>query len=917
MNIASVTMLRLLVTLSVALGTSDVAFAANRTQSLAGDWKFLLNGPVATAAGGALPVPDFADDIELPGTTDTRKKGPENKERLESSLTRLHRYIGPAWYQREFTIPSSWSGKSVTLFLERTKDTRVWIDGKDMGTSPILCTPQEYALGTLVPGVHTVTLLIDNSRKPVPGDNHQTSDNTQGNWNGVIGRIELQAVDPVSLADVQFYPIIAGKKIQVRLKIANTSGQAGKGNVTLAVKGPGGVAVEKTAPVSWTTEGGHAEVELALGDKALLWDEFSPNLYNLTTTLKTAAGEDRRTARFGLREFKATGSQFTINGRVTFLRGKHDACVFPLTGHPPMIKAGWLKYFKTCQDYGINFIRCHSWTPPEAAFEAADELGMYLQPELPFWGTFDEKIEAALLPEAERILKAYGNHPSFVMLTFGNELGGSREIMASMVKQLRSQDDRHLYAQGSNIYYWNPQLNPGDDFWTTMKTGKDAKFNVRGSFATVDGEGIIQSGPPNTLHNYSEAIKGIPVPVIGHEVGQFSVFPNFDEIKKYTGVFRTRNFELFKEKLDKAGMLNQADDFFRASGQLAAICYRQDVEIALGTPGFGGFDLLDLQDFPGQGTALVGILDAFMDSKGILKPAEWREFCAPQVLLARFDRYAWTTAQSFTAALQLANYGKGDVSAPVEWTLTDSKGRVLQRGKLPAVPATQGGLRDLGTLTIPLANVVAPAKLTLELRLRGTKIQNHYPIWVYPAEINTTPPAGVMLTQKLEPSALDELARGGRVVFSPAPGSAVQSVKGGFIGNFWGWWGGKNVPETTGFLCDPKHPALREFPTDYYTDWQWFNLLKGSQPAILQGLMKGNPIVQMIDNKMRNDKLGLIFEFRVGPGRLLVCMANLTGQASQPEARQLLRSLLDYAASDAFDPKESLTPAELSKLVGQ
>ena len=829
----------------------------------------------------------------------------------------MHKYVGPAWYQREFTVPESWSGKPVTLFLERTKHTRLWIDGKSMGSSPILCTPQEYALGKLTPGTHVLTLLIDNSKVPVPGENHQTTDTTQGNWNGIIGRIELQANPPVTLSNVRLTPQIAGKKIRVSFDVSNSDAQAGTGNANFAVSGPGDVDLKESIPVSWTPSGGKVETELALGDSARLWSEFDPALYTLSVTLTAGDETDEWTQRFGLREFKANGTQFTINGKTILLRGKNDCAIFPLTGHPPMDKAGWLKYLKTCQDYGLNYLRCHSWTPPKAAFEAADELGMYWQAQLPFWGGFTEEIKTALMPEGVRILEEFGNHPSFVMFGLGNELTGSREVMTSIVESLRKTDPRHLYAEGANNFFWDPTPGPADDFWATMKTGKGTEFNVRGTFATVDGgQGIIQVGKPGTNHDYSGAIKGVSIPVIGHEIGQFSVFPNFAEIEKYTGVFKARNFEIFRDRMEQAGMLDQADEFFRASGQLSAICYRQEIEIALGTPGFGGFDLLDLQDFPGQGTALVGILDAFMDSKGIITPEKWREFCAPQVLLARFDRYTWTTDQSFEATLQLANYGASDVSAPLDWQLNDADGKMLQSGELPAVSAEQGGLRDLGSLSFPLREISAPTKLTLKLSLRGTEIQNHYPVWVYPAEIDTTPPAGVTLTQKLDPAAFEKLEQGGRVVFSPPPGSSVKSIKGGFISNFWGWWNGQNVPATTGFLCDPEHPALKGFPTEYHTDWQWYHLLKGSQPAILQGLMKGKPIVQMIDNKVRSNKLGLIFEFRVGEGKLLVCMADLTDEPGQPEARQLLRSLLDYASSNDFNPAESISPSELSRLNG-
>ncbi len=371
-------MFKLFISLTVALGITGTAYADNRSQSLAGDWKFLMDGPIVAADGAALPTLEFTDSIQLPGTTDTRKKGPENTERLEGSLTRLHKYIGPAWYQREFTVPESWSGKPVTLFLERTKHTQLWIDGKDMGSNAILCTSQEYALGKLTPGKHVITLLIDNSNRPVAGGSHQISENTQGNWNGVIGRIELLAKPLVTLENVRVTPEIAGKKINVSFEISTNDAREGAGNATFAVSGPGNVEMRKSIAVNWTSSGGKGEVELVLGDSARLWSEFDPALYTLSVTLAVGDETDEWTHRFGLREFKANGSQFTINGKNILLRGKNDCAIFPLTGHPPMDKEGWLQYLKTCQDYGLNYIRCHSSDPSEGGLRGGGRTGYVL-----------------------------------------------------------------------------------------------------------------------------------------------------------------------------------------------------------------------------------------------------------------------------------------------------------------------------------------------------------------------------------------------------------------------------------------------------------------------------------------------------------------------------------------------------------
>ena len=73
-----------------------------------------------------------------------------------------------------------------------------------------------------------------------------------------------------------------------------------------------------------------------------------------------------------------------------------------------------------------------------------------------------------------------------------------------------------------------------------------------------------------------EAHELAAVPVIVHEMGQWCVYPNFDEIKKYTGPLKPKNFEIFRDSLAAHGMLDQWRDFLRASGKLQALCYKEE-----------------------------------------------------------------------------------------------------------------------------------------------------------------------------------------------------------------------------------------------------------------------------------------------------------------------------------------------------
>jgi len=914
---------------------------AKEVQSLAGEWRFTMSGPAPTFPQAGLPKVNFDDRIGLPATTETAGKGALNPAREVMNLTRVRKFEGAAWYERDFVIPSAWSGKQLELFLERTKYSQVWWDGRPMGSQALFGSPQVRDLGAASPGQHRLTIMVDNrsERWPAKGwDAHQNSDATQTNWNGIIGRIELSALDPISLGPVAITPQVGTSAFHLRVTLNNATGKEASGDLVLAavstnhggqVHVPRPIMLPIQVEASPTTT---VELDLPLGEGARRWDEFNPDLYTLTLGLVTPRGIDRCTIETGLREFSGTSGQFTINGWTTFLRGKHDACVFPLTGHPPMDVEGWLTYLGTLKTWGINHLRCHTWLPPEAAFIAADRLGMYIQPELPFWGIFNAQVRDGLMPEAEGQLLYFGNHPSFVMLSLGNELQGERSLMRDMITALRTKDPRVLYADGSNTIHWDAKEQPHNNWRTTATVPVNGKpVLVRGSFGgQFANQGIVQTGDGSTRDDFRAGLVGATMPLVAHETGQFSVFPDLREIPRYTGVVQARNFEQYRETLIRRGMLDQAPDFLRASGSLAADLYKEDQERYLRTPGFGGFQVLDLQDFPGQGTALVGLLNAFMEDKGVTTPAAWRRSCAPVTVLARFDRCIWTTAQTYVADLELAHYGVADWNNVVTtWQLVDDTGKVLASSTLTAVHLAQGKLHSLGKVEVPLAGIAVPTRLELRVETRCgaggradqpglDRAENRWAVWVYPAVI-VQPKAPEVLVAKAWDLAVEQrLAAGGKVLFMPSGSNWGDPLSGGYATDYWSWNFFHNQPGTFGLLVNEHHPALSRFPSRSYTERQWTSIVHASRPVILSELPEGTrPIVQVIDNPVRCERLGLVFEFAVGRGRLLVCAADLDLLAeTHPEAAQLRASLLAYVASSAFAPTSALKPEQIKTLFG-
>lgn len=907
---------------------------------LEGNWGLQLD----TAGAGIAPdwlTKSCTDSLFLPGTTDMGKKGTYNTDMtLTTSLSREYVFEGKALYTKQVDIPEEWDGTSVRLVMERTKPTTIWIDGKEVGANNDISTAQQYDLSSyLFPGTHTVAILVDNGKLAVPekvyGSSHAYSASTQTNWNGIIGDFYLESVPLCGIDDIQLYPDVAKKVVTARVTLRNPDKGAGKGILSFYAEAWNTDKQHKTpvqtVEVDWTKP--EQELELALGDKALLWSEFTPSLYRFSVSLKTDQSVDTEQATFGLRDFKTKGRQFTMNGKTTFLRGKHDACVFPLIAHTAMDVETWRHYFQVAKQYGINHYRFHSWCPPEACFEAADIEGIYLQPELPIWGNIDiddTELCDYLLKEGRNLHRAYSNHASFVMFGLGNEMSGE-EGLAMLIQTFKKEDNRHIYSSGSNNYLGFKGKQANEDYFTTCRVGRegDKQFNThaRASFSFADAYdgGYLNHTYPNSEMDFSSANVLCDVPIISHETGQFQVYPNYEEIKKYTGVLKPRNFEIFKKRLEEAGMINLAYDFMMASGKWSALLYRADIEMNLRTPEWGGFQLLDLQDYPGQGSAYVGILDAFMESKGLIAPEEWRHFCSEVVPLFCTEKFCWTNDEALTGEVEIANYSESDLnSKQLSWTLTDSKQQVLDKGVLP-LQVKQGELAKVGTLKPAIASVRKAEKVTLALSIDGTPYRNDYSLWIYPAaDKEVAPSEDICVTDDLD-AHLKYLTEGGKVLWFPSKDKHKDQTVGGlFQTDYWNYRMFRTIcenldrpvsPGTLGILTDPGHPALADFPTEFHTNWQWFPIIKQSYPMILDRLSDDyRPIVQVIDNVERNHKLGLLFEFKVGNGKLLVCMSDLKAVQDKPEARQFYRSILEYMESSAFAPSYSLSAKDLQDL---
>lgn len=813
------------------------------------------------------------------------------------------RYEGPAWFQRDIEIPESWQGNHAILHLERVHwHSRVWINDKLVGNANSLGCPHEFDLGPLPPGKHELTLRIDNRIGEInPGPlSHSVTDHTQGNWNGVVGRIELRPVPAHHITHLRVEPSLSNKS--VRLVVETNATTPGKLSARVRYLGPHRDFFE-TPSVASQLSGGSAEILIPLGLDPRPWNEFTPHLYQAEVIMESSAGSTTRCATFGFRDTSVKNGRLAINGVPLFLRGTLECCIFPLTGHPPTDVDSWRRIIRICKAHGLNHIRFHSWCPPEAAFIAADEIGFYYQVEASTWPNqgaelgsgwqFDQWLDA----ETGRMIQAYGNHPSFLMMASGNEPGGPNhaEWLRKYVARWKVADARRFWTTAAN---W--PVMPGSDYHNPGEP------RIQGWGQGLNS--VINAQPPRTDFDWSGYLAKVPgVPVISHEIGQWCVYPNFDEIKKYTGWFTPKNFEIFRETARRNGLLNQSRDMMMASGKLQVICYKHDIEAALRTPGFGGFQLLDLRDFPGQGSALVGVLDPFWDGKGYISPEEFASFSGPIVPLATLPKLVFTSAETLAGDYLLSHFGADDLTdITPTWSLRQGQ-NIIAEGTLPARDLAAGELHPLGSISIDLSKVPAPAKLTLNLGAEGQAFANSWSVFVFPAQTEPEPVGDITITRSLA-EAMAALEKGATVLWNP-PASEIaddpsRPVVAGFSSIFWNTaWTEWQPPHTLGILCDPSHPALAHFPTDFHSDWQWWEIQKDARPFILTPHHQMKPIVQVIDDWFTNRKLGYVFEARVGQGRLLACAVDLESDLeSRPVVRQFRASLISYLRDSAAGP---------------
>ncbi len=873
-----------------------LGLAANgqNTINLQGEWQFTIEKNKASSSKAPAVPKKFKEKVILPGSMLTNGKGDivtpstkwvgslydssyfhnpkmepyrhPGKMKFPFFLTPERHFVGNAWYMRTVEVPEEWQGKAVTLFLERPHiETTVFVNGQEVGHQMSLSTPHQYDVSKfLIYGKkNKIAIKVYNGIENVcvGQDSHSVTDQTQGDWNGIVGTIELRT-----------QPIIYRKRVEPDIKNASAR-----------------IFINDTI------------YNIELEKPLRLWSEDNPQLYTVEVDYHGA----KIPVTFGMREIGIIGSQFTLNDIPIWLRGTVENCCFPETGYAPTDVDSWLKIFGKCKEYGLNHMRFHSFCPPEAAFAAADKLGMYLQPEGPSWPNHGVRlrrgmaIDTYLTEECKRIIDTYGSHPSFIMMAAGNEPAGDWVSWGKdFIKEMKAYDPSRVYTMASVGGGWA---------WD-----EGSEYHVKGGARGLDWD----KHAPQSTDNFNEMVK-MPrnfkptdehpmntQPYISHEQGQWCAFPDFKEIDQYTGVYKPGNLEIFRDLLEQNGMASQAEKFLMSSGKLQTLAYKYEMERNLRSNDYAGFQLLSLNDYSGQGTALVGVLNVHWKEKGYCTASEWREFCSEIVPMALFPSFVFTNDEIIHIGTALYNT-TSKYGGAVAYSIYDGEDELVDS------VCTVGQVINLDP-----SGINKPTKLRLTLSIYG--YHNHYDFWVYPKELPAENADGILVTDTLDRQALDVLGKGGKVLLCAAGKVRYgNDVKHTFLPVFWNTsWFKMRPPHTTGCYIQNDHPVFSDFPTDDWQNLNWWELVNRTQVMNLAEFPANyQPIVQPIDTWHVSRKLGMMVEANVLGGKLLMTSIDISNKLDErPVARQLRHSIIRYMKSENFNPTMDVAPEVISHL---
>ncbi|MCR5109086.1 MAG: hypothetical protein K6B28_13105 [Lachnospiraceae bacterium] len=908
-------------------------------------WKAELPGSLDENAIG------YPDDhaIKWHPDDDLAKENSENvllskKGIITSRYTRKYTYVGKAFYEKKFTFEGIADRERYFIEVERSRFLRCILNDTELSlfSGGTLSAPYVFEATGHLKKENTICFICDNSYEggPVASIEYSSAatDETQTNWNGLLGYIRIRREGITAPLYVNVYPD-KGDRLRAVLRLDSKEDV----NETILIRSDAG---KTEAKVCCDLKKGRNRIEIndiKPGCDIGKWDEYEGKLFDISisgdtlyeisfmTGLRYFCTDIGETVN---RPFDTSGREITetsadipkgrhlkLNGHRIFLRSETNCAVWPETGYPPMDESEWDEIMKTYASYGVNCVRFHSHCPPEAAFSAADRAGILIHCELSNWDPYTafgrEEDRIYYKRELEAVILQYGNHPSFVMLCLGNELHYSEEVsdyVDSLLDHARDIDATRLYANAANAFYGAKGTHEKSDFHTSSFYLDE---DLRGTSSGMRGP--VNNEYPSVERNFDRILKrirddGWEKPVFAFEVGQYEVLPDLHELEYFNGVTKPANLSSIAELARERGVAHNWDERVKASGELALICYREEMEAVLRTEDYSGLSILGLQDFPGQGTAMIGMLNSHMREKPypFARPERFKSFFNGVRPFIKMKKYVWTDDEEIEFKIYMANYSRKRINDEVCAKLYN-KEDILYEDSFEAGPFSEGSVTFAGSVSIRPKELQTVFPLSAELRIEVGQYSASYPLWIFMKEM-TEKKGEVILSRDAE-EALSLLKEGKKVLFDP-PALKEHFPNGAgcfFSTDHWSVGTYTYQEGYMGILTDPEHPVFKYFPTSFHSDRQWFGITTGSRSFRLP---KGKaPLITAIDCYARLRNLGILAEFKVFGGKLMISGMALNDKKEYPEAVSLLSGIYEYMNSEEFDPGDTLNEEEIMSVI--
>lgn len=906
---------------------------ARETMSVSGEWSFRADPKdVGKNEKWFAEGITFDGKIKVPGAWNAQGVGDPTKALFSG-------YAGPGWYRKTVAIPERLRGRGVYLNVGGVhRNADVWVNGEYVGSHEGYITPFRLEITAQVVGTWTADIVVR-----VDGRRHAEIDPLYGcmdlmdmgdlAWGGIYRDVWLDTVDRSWIDSVFVKPHVESGVAEVIVETNSHTLYGGSPEpppefhfeADIYDEAGKHVGSGRSNSLLPSLQPDYAMVTI---DGAKLWSPKRPYLYRVEVRLyQEGKLLDTVSDRFGMRELAVDGSQFLLNGKPIFLRGGGDDCVFPNTIAPPADKGVYLARLRTAKDYGFNYVRCHSWIPPKEYLDAADELGMMIQPEFPiaysqFYHATTPALQQFYQDQWRDVIKANRNHPSVVTWSMSNEMWGGFDLAQSMYLTAKQLDPTSLVIDSNGV----PVGKAGDKSRATLDF-MACQFDEWGKMGFNDRKYDLGQWKPEK-------------PVVVHEMGNFGTFPDLAQELLFTGGVRPYWLSDARTLAEKKGVSAQLNTWKTSSDRLQAVALKTNIEAARRARGIRGYDQWLLQDY---WTGSNGVLDTFYRPKGI-SAAEFREFNAPTVLLMDCSRRSYWLGEMAKVSLLVSRYEDApSAKAKLTWKVLDS-GKTVSSGSKAVAKITSNGLQPVADVALKMPASGAARKLTLSVALEDSngKATNGWDFWVFPAGRAAVSEkvcvAGLDDVLKLYPKArkIDGNAYPkdcDLLIASRLTSEGIRYIDGGgkmlLLGAESGlpmiassykpyWWLGGPADSNAGTVVNVGHPALSGMPKESWCDLEYYSLLTGSKAVLLDGLAtRVEPIIACIDPPSSMRSKAYLFGVKVGKGRLLVASMNFQNALAvgDPAAGYLLDQLVRYALGPKFVPRESISASELLAVV--